>query len=97
MAGHSRSEAVACIGLQTAACGIGENVRMRWQAQGKSAKLHGASSRVADGIGPAPRPTPRLPSLAGSASMAMAEAERVGGGQNDMERELTCSVSRGPA
>jgi hypothetical protein len=30
---------VVCIGLQTAACGIGERVRMRWQAQGKSAKL----------------------------------------------------------
>jgi hypothetical protein len=27
----------------------------------------------------------------------MAEAERAGGGQNDMEKELTCSVSRGPA
>jgi hypothetical protein len=25
--------------------------------------------------------------------MVMAEAERAGGGQNDMERELTCSVS----
>jgi hypothetical protein len=29
--------------------------------------------------------------------MVMAEAERAGGGQNDMEKELTCSVSRGPA
>jgi hypothetical protein len=25
--------------------------------------------------------------------MVMAEAERAGGGQNDMEKELTCSVS----
>jgi hypothetical protein len=26
--------------------------------------------------------------------MVMAQAERAGGGQNDMEKELTCSVSR---
>lgn len=29
--------------------------------------------------------------------MAQGDGERAGGGQSDMEKELTCSVSEGPA